>query len=214
MAAHAYPAPGPNPLSCPWCGAPSTPAPGTLICERCARRFTLTVGPALDGRIAVPPPHPATARITIRWSIVVTYQFATLDPIGVMSGTLDPVIAVAPMDQSGIAFTDVLSIAVWRQVAWSQLFGGLVFPLPFGLLAAWGAILGARKDPGSAAIIGVIALALLSLFAFFLRRAFVVGRRNVRIVGRHRSFTIPVQTNRWFYDELFRRCGLLAPEVP
>ena len=121
---HAYPAVA---LSCPWCNCPSSPSPSPQECQGCRRAFTLSPGPALDGSVIAPPPHPSAFPIHLKWSIVVTYRFARLEEGGVTSGTLDPVVGMAPIDQVGIAYPDVVSIAVWRRLAWVDLVVGALF---------------------------------------------------------------------------------------
>ena len=166
-----------------------------------------------------PPWDPRSFPINLKWSIVVTYQYSALQAQGVTYGTLDPVVGMAPMDQSGIGYGDVVSIAVWRTLALPELISGALVPLPIALLCAWGAISvlvhsGANGAFG-AGIFGVLALLFGFLTWFVLvHRGISRGRRRARIVGRWRSFTVPFESNPAFHAELFRRCGLLAPPVP
>jgi hypothetical protein len=204
----------PGALTCPWCSAPAVPQPVPQQCGGCRRSFTLSAGPALDASVIAPPPHPAARPYKIKWSIVMTYRFATLDPGGVSSGTLDPVIGLAPIDQAGIAFPDVVSIAVWRKLALVDCIVGVLVPVPIALFFAWGAIAVAMKGPGVAAVLGVIAIVFGLIAAMLLRRGFVLGRRQVRIVGRWASFTVPFERAPVFHAELFRRCGIVAPPIP
>src|SRR4051794_36444568 len=105
-------------FTCPWCNAGASPSPGPQACQGCGRRFTLSPGPAQDASVVALVPHPSAYPIDLKWSIVVTYKFARLDHGGLTSGTLDPVVGLAPIDQVGIAFPDVVSIAVWRKLGW------------------------------------------------------------------------------------------------
>jgi hypothetical protein len=201
-------------LSCPWCNCPSSPGLGPQVCQGCRGRFTLSPGPALDASVVAPPPHPSAYPIHLKWSIVVTYRFARLEQGGITSGTLDPVVAVAPIDQVGIAFPDVMSIAVWRKLGWVDCVIGALVPLPIALFSLWGAILCIPKALGGAAIFGAIAVAF-GLLAFFLfRRGAVTGKRQARITGRYAAITVPFSDNPAFHAELFRRCGLAAPPIP
>jgi hypothetical protein len=152
-------------------------------------------------------------RIMIRWSMVVTYGFANLDPPGITAGTLDPVVAMAPIDQVSIEYADVVSIASWRNVAWGETLAGFLVPLPIALFSLYGAAL-ALKAPGVAAVFAVIGLAFGALAAYLVRRGLVVGRRYVRVVGRWRALIAQHDKSPAFYAELFRRCGLVAPPVP
>lgn len=201
-------------LTCPWCSVPATPSTVPQRCSSCRRTFTLSAGPALDASVVPPPAHPGAPRISLRWSIVVTYRFAHLDPMGVTCGTLDPVIAVAPVDQAGVGFTDILSIAIWRKLALKDLVAGVLVPLPIALFSLYGAILSVSRSGAGAAIFGVIALVFGLLAAYLFHRGIVVGRRHARIVGRFASFTVMFDSSRAFHQELFRRTGLAPPPIP
>jgi hypothetical protein len=204
----------PNALACPWCDCPAVPNPVAQSCAGCRRRFTLSAGPALDGSVMPAPFHPAAMRIALRWSMVVTYGFATLEPPGIHSGTLDPVLAVAPIEQTSIAYGDVVSIAVWRKVAWGDCIIATLIPVPIAFFAAWGAILAVTKAGGVAAVCAAIALGSGLLAAWLYRRGIVIGRRQARIVGRWASARVPFETSPAFHEELFRRCGIARPPVP
>jgi hypothetical protein len=157
-----------NALSYPRCNCPSSPSRGAQACTACQGRFTLTAGPAQDPSVLVPPPHPQAFSIKLKWSVVVTYKFAQLDPGGVTSGTLDPVIAVAPIDQVGIAWPDVLSIAAWRKLAWTDCLAAALLPLPITLLCLWGAI-ASLPSFGAAGVFAAIALVFGLLTAYLFR---------------------------------------------
>lgn len=183
-------------------------------CGGCRKRFTLSAGPALDGSVMAPLPHPSAFRIHLQWSIVVTYRFADLDPGGISYGTLDPVVAMAPIEQTGTAYPDILSIAVWRKVAWTDVIAGALLPLPIALFSLYGAIAIVAKAPGVAGVLALIAVGLGLIAAFLFRRGIIMGRRQARIVGRWHTFTVPFDNNQGFYIELFRRSGLAAPPIP
>jgi hypothetical protein len=184
------------------------------VCQGCRKRFTLSPGPALDGSVVAPPPHPSAFPIDLKWSIVVTYKFARLDQGGVTSGTLDPVVGMATIDQVGIAYPDVMSIAVWRQLGWVDCVIGVFVPLPLALLSLWVTILAIPKAVGVAAVFAVFAIVFGLLTAYLFRRGFVIGRRQARIVGRYGSVTVPFATSPAFHHEIFRRCGLMPPPIP
>ena len=153
-------------------------------------------------------------KFILKWSILVTYQFATLEPGGVSYGTLDPVVGIAPIESHGVAYPDVVSIAIWRKLALPDCISGFLVPLPIALFSFYGAILAVRGSAAFAGILAVIGLLFGLLAAYLLHRGFVIGRRQARIVGRWVSFTVPFDKNRAFYNELFRRCGIAAPPIP
>jgi len=183
-------------------------------CARCSKRFTLSAGPALDGSVIAPMPHPHAFPINLKWSILVTYRFAVLEPMGVTSGTLDPVVAVAPIEQTSVGYPDVVSIAVWKKLAIPDLIAGLLVPLPIALLCAWGAIASVTHSVGFGAFMFLLTAGFGLLTWVLFRRGFVVGRRQARIVGRWASFTVPFEKVPAFHSELFRRCGIPAPPIP
>ncbi len=204
-------------LGCPWCGCPSNPSPSVQTCAGCQKRFTLSAGPALDAAVVPAPFHPASPRIPLRWSAVVTYQFATLEPPGIHAGTLDPVMALSPIEQTSIAYGDVVSIAVWRKLGIVDCVVAVLVPLPIALFCGWIAILIAfSRVPsfGAAAVFAAIALAMGALAVYLFRRGVVIGKRKARVVGRWGSSTAHVETSPAFVDELFRRCGIVRPPVP
>jgi hypothetical protein len=203
-------------LACPWCNAPSSPCfgPQTKVCEACHRKLTLTLGPAQDPSVVVPPPHPNAFPINLKWSILVTYKFARLDPGGVTSGTLDPVVGLAPIDQVGIAWPDVVSIAVWRKVGWVDCVIGALVPAPVAALCAWAAVATVTKAPGVAGVFIVLAIVFGLVAVHLFRRGLVIGKRQMRIVGRYGSMTVPFSDSPAFHSEIFRRCGLPPPPIP
>jgi hypothetical protein len=204
----------PTPLTCPWCGAAANPSPAPQACSACRKRFTLTAGPALDPSLAVPPP--VAPVFYTQWSAVVTYKFARLEPMGVTSGTLDPVVAMAPMDQAGMAYSDVASIAVWRRIAWAEPIIAVLVPAPIALFMLFLAVSVAMNHAfGGAAVMSIIGLAFGALAAFMIRRGVVLGRRNLRVTSRwNQSMTIPFERVPAFCDQLFARCGLPPPPLP
>jgi hypothetical protein len=164
--------------------------------------------------VVPPPAHPGAFRIFVKWSIVVSYRVARLDPMAVYFATLDPVVGMAPLDETGIAYGDIVSIAVWRNLALSEIIVGTLIPLPIALFAAYGAILAVTKSAGVGVTLGVIALGFGLIAAWMLYRGIVIGRRHARVTGRWRSFTVRFEKSPAFYEELFRRSGIVAPVIP
>jgi len=152
--------------------------------------------------------------MSVKWSLIAVLLFAALNPGGVATGMLDPVIGVAPINQTEVAYRDVLSIAVWRKLALTEAVSAILVPLPVALVAAYGALTSLRDAPGFAGICGIGFLLFGLLAAILLRRGLVVGRRQARIVGRWGIVTVPFDGKRAFYNELFRRCGLPPAPIP
>ncbi len=206
---------GPTPLSCPCCNTPASPAPGPQACARCTKRFVLSAGPVLDPNAAarVPPPHPGAGSIHLKWGELVLYKFANLDPVGITSGTLDPAIGMVPIDQTAVAFRDVVSIAAWRTIAWTKGIVGILVPAPIALLFFWGAI-AARSSPIGALILALFGLLFSALAAYMIRGGFVIGNRHARVVGRYGAVTLRFEQDKRMWPELHRRSGLVAPPIP
>ena len=171
----------------------------------------------MDAAVVPAPFHPAAPRIALRWSVVVSYRFATLEPPGIHSGMLDPIAGVSPIEQTSIAYGDVVSIAVWRRLAIVDCIVALLVPLPIALFCGWIAIvalLAPGRPWGVFGVCAAIALVMASVAVLLVRRGVVIGRQQARIVGRWGSCTVPLHTSAAFHDELFRRCGVARPPVP
>jgi hypothetical protein len=204
----------PSPLTCPWCAAHGPPGSHVQTCSSCGRRFTLSAGPALDVSIVPPPPLPPAAAVYLKWSVVWTYKFAALEPLVLSSGTLDPVIGMASVDKTDIAYHDVLSIAVWRKIAWREALLGLLVPLPIALLLLYVTAMAVAKEPGLAWL-GAPAALFGLLAAVLMRRGFMIGRRHARVLSRYgTTVTVPFDGSRPFHEQLFHRCGLVPPPIP
>ena len=206
---------GPTPLSCPHCNAPANPAPVPQSCAQCQKRFSLSAGPVLDQAAAarVPPPHPGIGSVHLKWSALVLYKFANLDPVCITAGTLDPAIGMVPIDQTAIPFHDVVSIAAWRTIAWTKTIVGMLVPAPIALLFFWGAI-AARSSPVGALILALFGLLFAAIAAFMIRGGIVIGNRHARVVGRYGAVTFRFEMDKRLWPELHRRSGLVAPPIP
>jgi len=179
-------------------------------CTGCGGDFTLHAGYALDASVRPPPADPRAERIKVRSAGAVTYSMGIVEAYGVSEGMTDPITGLIPIDQSGVAYPDIFTIAVWRKIAVVELVVALLIPLPITLLTLWGSL----HAPG-----------LLIVFAFFalilglmLYRAVSVKANFVRVAGRYRTITVrfdrPLRRRRRFHAELLRRAGVAPSMIP
>jgi hypothetical protein len=172
--------------------------------------FVLLAGAALDGTVTVPHPipGPASREIAVKSAKLFTYSRGAVGALGVSEGMTDPVTGMIPMEESGVAYPDIYTIAAWRRPDWMTAVVALLFPVPLGL----GLLALAFSSPG--ALVG--AIPFLALGGWALYRALGIKRNFVRVAGRWRTIQIRFDKPPWrrkaFYDELLRRSGL--PNVP
>jgi hypothetical protein len=140
----------------------------------------------------------------------VNYRLGIVDAKGVAEGQTDPVIGMIPIDQSGVAYHDILSIAVWRKPDIVKLVVALLVPLPIASLCFWAAL-----DEARCLYIG-LPFALLG--AWMIYSALRIQKSFVRVAGRNRTinlrFDTPLRKRRRFHDELLRRAGLPPAVIP
>jgi hypothetical protein len=198
-------------MRCPRCGHAATPAAGPQTCPSCRGVFALYAGAASDPSVVPPPPHPALDVVRVRSAGAFTYRFGVVEPLGVAEGTLDPVIAVGEMDRSGIAYPDIVSIAVWRKLDVLELVIAILVPLPLALLF-W-----VTTFTAGAGFL-VLALPFSLLAAFMIYRAVVRQKHFVLVVGRWGPIEIRFDRPGWrrkrFHAELLRRAGLRDAPIP
>ena len=200
----------PNPFSCPRCGAKASAQAQVQLCERCGRAFVLRAGARVDPEVRPPAVDPRLPRVKTRSVGFVVATANILQPEGVTQGTLDPVTGLIPMDQSGILFTDIISIAIWRSLDVARLVLSAVLLLPLLL----GLVYLDTRVPVS--VIFTLPLVALIVFAFY--RLIVIQRNHARVIGSHRilelQFDAPVWRRRRFHDELLRRAGISQSPIP
>lgn len=206
------PQPADAALTCPWCNAKASPNAEPQSCAGCGRRFLLRTGAALDA--SATPPQAIPGRLRIKWASVVTYCFAELEPMGIASGTLDPVVALAALDKTEIAYGDVISIALWRTKAWMQGIVGVLIAVPIALGCAVATVSTVSTSAGAAVTLGLFTIVFGATAARLIRHGLIIGRRRARIVGRWRSMIVQFDANAFFCEQLFQRCGLPPPTVP
>lgn len=139
-------------------------------------------------------------------------QRGELEPQGVKAGALDPIIAVVPLDASGVLYPDIVSVAVWRKMDWLRLVIALLVPVPLalGLLA-----LAVARQSGVAL---VFSLPFAAAAAWLIYTGAVVRANWIRVTGSARTVTIrfdrPIWRRRRFHDELLYRAGITPSPIP
>ncbi|MBI5478958.1 MAG: hypothetical protein HY906_08890 [Deltaproteobacteria bacterium] len=207
----APPVPPPAALICPRCAAPAQPAAEVQRCSSCGGAFTLRAGALLDPTVRPPPVDPRAPRLKSRSASAFTYRIAAVEAHGVVEGMADPVTGAIPLEQTGVAWGDVFTVAVWRRLDIAQLVLALLFPVPVTLLSLWGVVTATPWWLLSALPFGLLA-------GIMLYRAFGVQVNRARVAGRHRTVTVrfdrPLWRRRRFHDELLRRAGIAAGPIP
>jgi hypothetical protein len=204
-----FPAP-PSPFSCPRCLAQAPAGPAPQICGPCRGTFVLRAGARVDATVKPPPIDPRLPTIKMRTAGLVIMQSSIVAPDGVLQGALDPVTGLIPMDQSGVFFADIVSVAVWRtlDVARLVLVSIILLPLALFLLAV--------STGFAPALIVSVPLAVLTGFTYY--HLIVVRRNFARVCGSMRMVTLqfdsPMRRRMRFHDELLRRAGLSPSPIP
>jgi hypothetical protein len=199
-------------MTCPRCGAAASFALEPQRCASCNGTFALYPGRLSDSSV-VPPPFDASARtIRVKSAGLVLLKMGEVTPHGIAEGTLDPVTGMLPMDQSGVLFGDVKSIAVWRNVDVTRIVAALILPMPIALVLIFATIAGA---PWPVLVIGLVFAAIT---AAMLRRAIAIGINRMRVAGAYRTITVRFDTM-WndpakFHGEVLRRSGLPSSPLP
>jgi hypothetical protein len=195
-----------TPLTCPRCNAVSSSV-GLQTCSGCKRPFTLYTGAVVDPSAV---PAPAGLKVEVKSPGTFTLRYGVVDERGVAEGMLDPVIGMLPMDTQGVAWGDIVSIAVWRSIAWVDLVCAILIPLPLTMLFL-SLVLNSVY-----ALIGVAIFGLVSWM--LLHRALVVRACRARVIGRYRTVVVrfdrPQRRRRLFHDELVRRAGRTPLPLP
>jgi hypothetical protein len=199
-------------MSCPRCGAETAPARAPQRCAACGGAFALYPGYASDPSVVPPPPDQRRPRVEVKAAGVFQYRLGVVEHIGVSEGATDPITGLIPVEQSGVMYPDIVSIAVWRKPDWMELVIALLVPVPITLSLLAVAIL--NESIGAAIPAALFAL----LSALMIRRAMSTQRHFVRVVGRYRVITVRFDRPGWrrrrFHDELLARAGLPPAPIP
>jgi hypothetical protein len=207
------PAPGiarANPFSCPFCSAQAPARAAAQICKGCGRPFVLRAGARVDASVQPPPIDPSLRRIKCKAAGFIVATASIVAPEGVQHGTLDPVTGHIPMDTSGVLYSDIVSVAVYRKLDVLRLVLLCLVGPPVVL-----GMVGATVSVPAAAIVALPLVALLGL-AFY--SCLAVRRNYARIIGTMNTITVQFHSPLWrrqrFHDELLRRAGISPSAIP
>jgi hypothetical protein len=201
----------PQALGCPKCGVAAQAPTGIITCQGCGLPFALHAGARADERVVPPPFNPQAERVKVVTNGLVLRKMGLIAPEGVSEGTLDPVTGYIPMDQHGVYFGDIFTVAVWRKVDVLRLIAAAILPLPLGLLFV---SLGISQSP----VFLAFGLPFVLGTAWMIYRAFKIKVHMARIVGGARTievrFDAPIWRRKKFHDELLRRAGIAPSPIP
>lgn len=181
---------------------------------KCGRRFVLRYGALMDASITPPPIDAQAKELKLKAPGLVVVGQAVLKPDAIGFGSLDPILGRFPMDEKGVRFAHLYSVAVWRELNVAQAVMFFIVSLPVGLLSLFG-IVAAKGEPGGF----ICGVPFVLLAAFHGYRVFSAKATRLRIVGfKDRTLDVTfiggLGKRRKFVDELFRRCGLAPVELP
>lgn len=210
----AFPPAPPNASTCPKCNTPAQPSPSLQTCRQCGRQFVLRFGALMDASITLPPPDPSAKELKLKAPGLVVVSQAVLKPDAIGFGALDPILGRFPMDEKGVRFAHLYSIALWRELNVAQVVMFFIVSLPVGLFSIVG-IIASKGAPGGF----ICGVPFVLLAAFHAYRVFSAKATRLRVVGfKDRTldvtFTGGLGKRRKFVDELFHRCGLAPVEMP
>jgi hypothetical protein len=201
----------PQAFTCPSCNGAARPNAGVQACSGCGARFSLHAGALGDPATVRPPPHNGARDITVKSAGAFLRKMGQVDPEGVSEGILDPVTGMLPIDQAGVRYVHIYSVAVWRSMDIMQLVVTILLGMPFVVLAFYGVA-------KAGAFLLVAALPLLLLVVYGVWRSSILKKHMVRVVGWNRTLVIRFDSPLWnrvkFHDELLRRCGITPTPIP
>ena len=181
------------------------------MCAQCGGAFTLRAGRLVDPAVVPPPADPRAGNVKVTSAGIVLRKMGLVSALGVSEGVLDPVTGMIPIDEQGVAFGDIYTVAVWRKVDVIRLVVNVLIVLPLVVLFLW---LGIAVHP----ILLVFGLPFDALLAFGIHGALVARANYARVVGAYRAVTVrfdrPMWRRRRFHDELLRRAGIAPGPIP
>lgn len=164
----------------------------------------------MDPEVKPPPLNMALPRIKTTSAGAFVRTGSWVAPEGVLHGTMDPITGAIPIDQSGVLYTDIISVAVYRKLDIVTLVLLSLIGAPIMFACAMGTI---AFPP-----IGVVCLPIFALFAWAFYATIAIQRNYARVCGSIRVITVqfnqPVWRRKPFHDELLRRAGISPSPIP
>jgi len=211
--ASAFPPAPPVASTCPRCGIAATPAREVQTCSGCKTRFVLRYGALSDASVRVPDADPNAKELKLKAPGLIVVSQAVLKGDAVGFGALDPILGRFPIDEKGVRFAHLYSVAVWRAVNVAQAVTFFLLSLPIGLGGL--ALLFSVKQPGGLILGGP----LLLIAGFHGWRVFGARAMRMRVVGfkdrvLDMTFVGSAGKRRRFVAAFFERAGLEPSEIP
>ncbi|MBL8909790.1 MAG: hypothetical protein JNM17_03705 [Archangium sp.] len=208
----AFPPAPANASTCPKCNAALVPSPHKQTCA-CGLELVFRHGALSDGSVRVSP-QPGAKELKLRAPGLVVVSQAVLRHDAIGYGALDPVIGRFPIDEKGVRFEHLYTVAVWRQLNIASLVTFILISVPLGL----GSLLGMVFSKGEPASF-ICGLPFLLLAAFHGYRVLGARATRMRVIGfKDRTlnieFTGSLGKRREFVGEFFSRSGLGSVELP
>lgn len=208
----AFPPAPPHASTCPKCNAALSPSPQKQRCT-CGLELVFRHGALSDSSVKVSP-QPGAKELKLKAPGLIVVSQAVLRPDAIGFGALDPVLGRFPIDEKGVRFEHLYSVALWRQLNIADMVTFLLISLPVGLGSLAGMIF-SKGEPVSF----ICGLPFLLLSIFHGNRVFGARATRMRIVG-FKDRTLNVEfigragKRAEFVSEFFARSGLGSVELP
>lgn len=195
---------------CPRCEAPASPSREVQTCVHCKKPFVLVAGARMDANVKAPAPSGGGASaqtIKMKYADAVLRHAAILDDKGIGHAELDPVTGHIPMGTRTIPYGDVVTLGVYRRVAWGTLAVLVLLyfvPVVLPLLAF------SLEVP----LLLTLALPALALFVLGIRKTVIIGVQRMRVVGPRPEdvlvlrFDTPMWRRKKFLAAMTERTGV------
>lgn len=216
--ASAFPPAPANASTCPKCNAAARPSPSLQTCPQCNRSFVLRFGALMDASVVVPPVDPKAKELKLKAPGVALVSQAILKPDAIGFGALDPIVGAFPIDEKGVRYQHLYSVAIWREFSVAQALVFFFVSLPLGVVML-AAMVAALRSTGDGTFGALCALPFLLLSVFHGVRVFHAKSTRMRVIGfkdrtLDMTFSGGLAKRRKFVDEFFRRAGLQPVELP
>jgi hypothetical protein len=176
---------------------------------QCTQLCTLLAGARIDKSV-VPNVAPGAKTLKMKYADIALRHAAIVDDKGIGHAELDPVTGHIPMGTRTIAFGDVVTLGVYRRVAWGTLIASvLLYLVPVVLPLLYFSFV-------EAPLLLTLALPALALWVLAVRKAAVIGVQRMRVVGPRPEdvlvfrFDTPMWRRKKFLAAVVERTGVGA----